>query len=78
MLEVFSRRGQGKIGLIGAEEHALQEPAVWGLVVDGKGAIADWLCGDDPDDMPWFDTGKYSVLLDVFELQHRLVDTTCH
>jgi len=67
---------QRQIGLVGVEEHAIKEFAVGSLVVDGESAIADWLGGDDSDDMSWFDAGDGSVPFDVFALQHRLVATT--
>ena len=61
--------GQGQLGLVGAEQHLLQQLAVGGLVVDGEGVIADRLGGDDAHDVPRLQARDGGVLLDVFEFE---------
>jgi hypothetical protein len=64
------RFGQRQLGLVGAEQHPLQQLAVGGLVVDSEGVVTDRLGRDNAHHLSGLQARDGRVLLDLFEFQH--------
>jgi hypothetical protein len=71
-----TRLGQRQVGLVAAEQHPLVQGAVRRLVVHRDGVVPHGLGGHHANHGAGFQARHLRVLLDIFQLQHRVPMTT--